>query len=504
MRIINRFFCIVLFFILSAQASAQEDFRTEDLFNNYTLAENTDYEEMENAGENNGFTYDDPQQYRLGTKEFVRDTAISYAFVWAARFFYVRNKNSRIFDTSLSKWWDNITQWPEFDDGDSFFTNWVTHPIIGSIQYLYYRQMGHGFWGSALGALVQNVLFEYTIEGLVETPSLADLISTTAVGVPIGVALEESSDWLISTGFVPAKILGHILNPMRNFIHDRQIGVYNPFSKTFMSVSGPLEFTPGKKEAVDLAYPLFLEEPLPLGRFRADLEVVNLKKDLGGQFIFYSVRIDVPSSSGLWGVYVQIAQSGTNEVVVNGDNIKDGYEFSNLVVGGKFLLYEASNAALSGGMGVTLPTAFKDNIDRLQTVLLFKRNFPVNLKGAWTLTPYITGAAWKGIFSFQGMVATDWVLNASNLEGNDFEFRLDYGAAVGANFPVVASPVLFAEFNGYSLLTADTSEKTDLFASSGIRFGRKYSPGFVVQFPLSGPDKDVDRFSYLFDFQVRF
>src|SRR5690606_20996459 len=115
---------------------------------------------------------------KLGFKAFARDTAIAYTATWAARFFYVRNKNSRIFDTSLSKWWNNISQWPVWDDGDSFFTNWVTHPIVGSQDYLFYRAMGHSRWVSALGVVVQSTLFEYTVEGLVETPSLVDLVST--------------------------------------------------------------------------------------------------------------------------------------------------------------------------------------------------------------------------------------------------------------------------------------------------------------------------------------
>lgn len=500
---INRLLCTVLVILFTVQAAAMEDVRVEDLLDT-AVSDDSLAERGDVAGEEDDFSYGDPERYSLGTRDFLRDTAIAYAFTWGSRFFYVRNKNSRIFDTSLSKWWHNITQWPEWDDGDNYFTNWVTHPIVGSMQYLFYRQMGHSFWVSALGAFTQNILFEYTVEGLVETPSLTDIVSTTAVGVPLGVALEESSNWLVSTGFVPAKILGHILNPMRNFVHDRQIGVYNPFSKTFMSVSGPLEFTPNKDEAVDLSYPFFFEQPFPLGRFRADLEVVNLKKDLGGQFVFYSIRIDVPSSSQLWGVYVKISQSGVNEVVIGDDDVNDGYEFANLLAGGKFVLHKTSNSVLSGGVDVIFPTSYKDNIERLQTVLLFKRNFPINLQSAWTFTPYLTGAVWKGIFSMQGMVATDWVLNASKLEGNDFEFRVDYGATVGANFPVIASPALFAEFNGYSLLTADNFKKNDLFMAAGIRFGRKYSPGFLVQFPLSGPDKDVDRFSYLFDFQVRF
>jgi len=444
------------------------------------------------------------REQKLGTNEFLRDTAIAYTAQWAGRWFYVRNKNSRIFDTSFSKWWDNISQWPEFDDGDNFFTNLVTHPIIGSLNYLYYREMGHSFWVSAIGSAVQSTLFEYTIEGLVETPSASDLIFTPLLGVPLGYGMEKTSDWLEDTGFMPAKILAYIINPMKNFIHDRQGGVINPFSSQFMSVSGPINFTPNKAEAIDLAYSFNLESPIPTGRFIADMQIVNVKENLGGEFVFYSLRIDVPSADNRWGVYVKIAQSGVNAVKVGDDNISDGFEFANVLVGGKHVLFQGTNSVLSAGMNLVLPTAFKDNIDRLKTVLMYRKNFPINLQSAWTITPYMSAAAWKGIFNIMGNVSTDYVLNASKLEGNSFEFRVNYGASIGANIPVVASPVIYAEFDGYSLLTSDTLGKTSTFVSSGVRLGKKFSPGFSIQVPVSGPDSDVSKLSFLMDFQVRF
>lgn len=444
------------------------------------------------------------REQKLGTNEFLRDTAIAYTAQWAGRWFYVRNKNSRIFDTSFSKWWDNISQWPEFDDGDNFFTNLVTHPIIGSLNYLYYREMGHSFWASALGSVVQSTLFEYTIEGLVETPSGSDLIFTPLLGVPLGYGMEKTSDWLEDTGFMPAKILAYIINPMKNFIHDRQVGIINPFSSQFMSVSGPINFTPNKAEAIDLAYSLNLESPIPTGRFVADMQIVNVKENLGGEFVFYSLRIDVPSADNIWGIYVKIAQSGVNAVQVGDDNISDGFEFANVLVGGKHVLFQGNNAVLTAGMNLVLPTAFKDNIDRLKTVLMYRKNFPINLQSAWTITPYMSAAAWKGIFNVVGNVSTDYVLNASKLEGNSFEFRVNYGASIGANIPVVASPVIYAEFDGYSLLTSDTLGKTSTFVSSGVRLGEKFSPGFAIQVPVSGPDSDVSKLSFLMDFQVRF
>lgn len=460
---------------------------------------------VENYGADENGVYKWPGTYDdLTTKDFLRDTAIAYAFQWSARWFYVRNKNSRIFNTSFSDWWDNITQWPETDDGDDYFTNFVTHPIVGAGNYLFYRAMGHSFWMSALGSVVQSTLFEYTVEGLVETPSLPDLLFTPGLGVPLGYGLEKSSEWLVDTDFVPAKILGYIINPMRNFVDRRQVGIFNPFSKQFMSISGPLTFNANSNEALRLGYPFYMEPPLPMGRLMADIEIVNMDKDLGGEFVFYSVRIDVPSANELWGIYVQIAQSGVNEIVVDGDPLSDGFEFANLLVGGKHVLMKSHNSAVSAGLDLYLPTAFKDNLDRLKTLLMYKRNFPINLQSAWTVTPYISGALWKGIFSFQTMAASQFVLNASKLEGNDFEYRFNYAATVGANFPIILAPVLFAEFNGYTQPTADTFEKTDLFFTGGFRFGRKFNPGFGVQVPLHGPDEEISKVGFIIDFQVRF
>ncbi|MCZ6468446.1 MAG: hypothetical protein O6499_02215, partial [Candidatus Dadabacteria bacterium] len=88
---------------LPSSALADEDIGIHDLY----------YNEYRQNLLNSNIKNDTPQdisgpvtrEYKLGTKEFLRDTAIAYSFQWAARFFYVRNKNSRIFDTSLSKWW---------------------------------------------------------------------------------------------------------------------------------------------------------------------------------------------------------------------------------------------------------------------------------------------------------------------------------------------------------------------------------------------------------------
>ncbi len=210
-------------------------------------------------------------------KDFLKDSVYLYGGLWAGRFFYVRNKNSRIFDTSFSDWIDNITEWPETDDGDEFFTNFITHPYIGSMYYLYYRERGHSRAKSALGSLLQSTLFEYTIEGLVETPSLPDLIFTPLLGAPMGIVFEETSNWLSARDNVGARSLAYVVNPMKIIIKDRKFGFVNPLSGTF-GFHGVFEPKENKEHALRLSYSTFVESPIPVGRVMAATEVVNVDR----------------------------------------------------------------------------------------------------------------------------------------------------------------------------------------------------------------------------------
>lgn len=441
---------------------------------------------------------------KLGVKDFLRDTAISYGLMWAMRFFYVRNKDERIFSASFSGWWDHITEPPVIDDGDGFQTNYVTHPLIGAVQYLYYRAMGWGYWGAFLGAFVQSTLFEYTVEGTVENPSLPDLLSTPGIGAPIGFLAETISDWLITRDSRVAKVAAHVVNPMRNFVHDRKLVLLNPITGSF-EFSGTFTMTPSEKKAVELSYPYFFESPFLLGRLMGQIEAVSAKEILGGgELIFYNLRADFPSSSGLWGLYLKISQAGIDNITIQGDKLSNGFEFANILAGGKFLMYKTHDSVLSAGMDMTLPTAYKDNVQRLQTVTLYRRDFPLYLQNAFTISPYVTAAAWKKAFSVEANLGVDLITNASNLEGEDVEFRIKYGAAAGWNFKIPTSPVLFVEFDGYTMPTATSAKKTDTFVTSGLRFGKQFSPGIGVQFPLSGSSSDIADVSFVADVQLRF
>ncbi len=439
-----------------------------------------------------------------GFGAYMKDTAIYYGASWAVRLYYVRDKNVKIFDSSFSKWWDNITDGPVWEDGDAWFTNWVLHPFFGMVSYQYYRARGHSFWASALGSAIQSTLFEYAIEGPAIRPSAQDLISTPLVGVPLGYGFEKLSDWLIEQDNQLAVFAAYLANTSRIYTKDRKFGLINPVSGSF-EFQGPFTISPSKGKGIDLAYPLFFEPAMPLGRIGIQFEIQVLKEGLNGEFILYPIRIEFPDKSQLFSFYLRIPYGGINNVDDGDIRVRDGYELGNIVLGAKHILAKSRNFLFTGGLDLYTPTSFTDSQDRLQQVVKYRKNVPDYLYQAFSASPYLSAALWKGAFSLQGSVSSDFIFNAKNLESNDFELKLNYSSAVGVSVPIeVISPTVFFEFDGYTFPTADTFDKTDLYIAPGIRFGNKYSPGVAVQIPVHGPAKDIADYSLLFDIQMRY
>ncbi len=173
-------------------------------------------------------------------KEYMYDTGIWYGVQWGARLYWVRDKSLKIFNTSFTKWWDNITEKPEWDDGDTFVVNWVAHPFFGMLSYQFYRARGHDRWSSALGSIIQSTLFEYAIEGLAVQPSLHDLIVNPGLGIPIGMAMEEISQWLIEQDNSVATVGAYITNPSQAFCKRSETRNYQPHWPEHLSLADRL------------------------------------------------------------------------------------------------------------------------------------------------------------------------------------------------------------------------------------------------------------------------
>lgn len=167
--------------------------------------------------------------------DFLRNTRNVYFSLWLIRIVQVNmmdinRKEDQVIINPLT-WWKNFFGFQnkgkrrgdfEWTDGDRFKTNWIAHPAFGAYSYLYYRAKGYNRYTSALGSVVQSTLFEYTIEGVIQSPSIHDLVITPGIGVPLGIVLEESSDWLESrdNGFLHA--VSYVVNPLKIIVPDTE------------------------------------------------------------------------------------------------------------------------------------------------------------------------------------------------------------------------------------------------------------------------------------------
>jgi len=169
-------------------------------------------------------------------EDFLRDSRNVYFAIWLIRIVQVNmmdinQKENQVLINPL-RWWKNVFGFQndgkrqgdfEWKDGDRTQTNWVAHPAFGAFTYLYYRAKGYNRLTSAIGSIIQSTLFEYTIEGVIQSPSVHDLVITPGIGVPAGMIIEEASDLLESSnnGFVHA--MSYVVNPMKIIVpkHDK-------------------------------------------------------------------------------------------------------------------------------------------------------------------------------------------------------------------------------------------------------------------------------------------
>jgi len=102
-------------------------------------------------------------------------------------------------------------------DKDEPFWNWFVHPISGSQLFLYYRANGYSRIDSLAMSFISSTLFEFTIEVYTEPASVQDLYQTPVLGAVLGIGLEKLSMYLLNTGNMAGRILGHIINPSTFF-----------------------------------------------------------------------------------------------------------------------------------------------------------------------------------------------------------------------------------------------------------------------------------------------
>jgi Domain of unknown function (DUF3943) len=179
--------------------------------------------------------------------KFVKASLTPYVWNWTERLIIAPHNVKVVFTNFPGGWIDNISHWqdckvgkcaypdqrapiwaPPLNDGDYFKTNYVEHPFSGAATYLYYRTMGFDRFSADFGSFMQSLIFEYTIEGFQQPPSLNDIIVTPLIGVPLGIVIEESSDWLAHRDSQFLRTLSYFVDPFSLKALGREVSFQNP------------------------------------------------------------------------------------------------------------------------------------------------------------------------------------------------------------------------------------------------------------------------------------
>ena len=232
-------------------------------------------------------------------KDFIEDSFNIHYFIWAGRILYVRNKDSKIFDTSPKKWTKNITN-PEWNDGDSFHTNYVYHPYFGALYYQIYKDLGYENNQAYIGSIIQSTLWEFAIEGTVEKPSILDIVVTPTFGIPLGIYFEKLNKKLENSPHILNRGLSYIINPAKVFLSKGDVGFFNPVAGSFM-VYKPFKYSDSVQEEKNLNYSFLSDSPLPNSIFRLRSYFFDVKQWRGGgSDIFYFLDTEFASTTYLF------------------------------------------------------------------------------------------------------------------------------------------------------------------------------------------------------------
>ena len=179
--------------------------------------------------------------------EFMKETIFDYSVIWVGRFYFTPENGAQLFD--FPRWLHNLSGWqgcrgssarknlcspatspfskPALWDGDPLHTNLERHPAFGAAAYLYYREMGYDRVTSSFASFLQSALFEYTIEGWQQSPSFTDIIVTPGLGVPFGMFLEITSNWLAESDSQALRVLSYVINPTKMFVSNGDVALQN-------------------------------------------------------------------------------------------------------------------------------------------------------------------------------------------------------------------------------------------------------------------------------------
>jgi hypothetical protein len=415
-------------------------------------------------------------------RNFVEDSLNIHYYMWVGRTLYVRNKDSKIFDTSPKKWSKNITN-PEWNDGDSFVTNYIYHPYFGALYYQIYKDLGYENNQAYMGSVLQSALWEFAIEGTVEKPSLLDTVVTPGFGIPLGIYFEKLNTELETSPYLFKRALSYIINPAKIFLSEGDIGFVNPVSGSFM-VHKPFKYSDHERET-ETNYSFLGNNPLPNNSFRLRSYFFDIKQYKGGgSDIFYFVDTEFANSSNDFSLFLSFPWAGAYDGNdKNYEVVDNGFEVGNFQVGAKKVLHASSSVDLSGTLGLSLPTSTlwddsKNRLEKLQPNSVFLKD---TLHDSTIIAPEVFLIS-KYI---QVGFGTEFFFNADDYSGEREEIFFVYDVDISLFSSKDDNYVLLYEFKAINQFT---ERNKDLDTISAVTFRSRKELEFGISFllPMSG------------------
>ncbi|MGB5384648.1 MAG: DUF3943 domain-containing protein [Lutimonas sp.] len=138
----------------------------------------------------NNLVYDpvrDPKRLLYNTGVFIGGAVVTFGVLWVLPESVTNwDKDQMRKDGIFSRWRENVTAGPVWDN-DDFFFNWIAHPWAGAVYYMASRGSGFNPWESfAYSTIMSTIFWEFGVEAFAEVPSWQDILITPTVGSVFG------------------------------------------------------------------------------------------------------------------------------------------------------------------------------------------------------------------------------------------------------------------------------------------------------------------------------
>ena len=416
-------------------------------------------------------------------KDFIEDSFNIHYFIWAGRILYVRNKDSKIFDTSPKKWTKNITN-PEWNDGDSFHTNYVYHPYFGALYYQIYKDLGYENNQAYIGSIIQSTLWEFAIEGTVEKPSILDIVVTPTFGIPLGIYFEKLNKKLENSPHILNRALSYIINPAKVFLSKGDVGFFNPVAGSFM-VYKPFKYSDSVQEEKNLNYSFLSDSPLPSSIFRLRSYFFDVKQWRGGgSDIFYFLDTEFASTTSDFSFFLSFPWAGPYDGNdINYEVVDNGFEVGNWRLGIKNFFDTNYIIDLSANLSLSLPTSTfwddsKNRLEKLHSNSIFLKDV---LHDSTIITPQVFIISKYVNIGF----SSEFFFNADDYSGEREETFFVYDLDINLlNFKNNRYSLIY-EFKAIDQLTEE-GKNLDTISALTFRSKNKINFGLSVIMPISG------------------